>query len=116
MIPTPLRPALLATLLAFLAACAGRPQDGVTGPTVAAVASPYKPLDVFMADDTHCRERAAAATGPLPQDTADASMRRLAVAAAQRRYDQVYRPCMVARGNAVPGAPTPRAELPPARP
>lgn len=61
---------LLAAPLLLLAACAQMP----TGPSVAVMPPPNKPLDVFNAEDLACRDYSARSVGPSSNDAAAANL------------------------------------------
>ncbi len=54
----------------LLAGCAQMP----TGPTVAVMPGPYKPFDVFVAEDRMCRDWAASSSGSAQGDAASQRM------------------------------------------
>ena len=90
----------------LLSACASVP----TGPSVLALPTVGKPMDVFQAEEDGCRAYAQhqTAAGATPR---------------QSRYDIAYSQCMYATGNVIPGvvapappAPSPSALPPPATP
>ena len=87
------------------AACVEAP----TGPTVAIMPSPYKPLDVFQADDQQCRGWAQSQLGK-PSSDGDSSYY------LQYRYNIAYEQCMYSRGNQVPGFAAPANATPPSSP
>ena len=75
-----------------LSACATTPK----GPSIVAWPSPWKPLEVFQADDAACRQWAAQQSGT-----------------SQNRYDYAYQQCMYAKGNEIPGLSPSRQAAPP---
>ncbi len=72
-----------------------------TGPTVPVVPAPYKPMDVFVAEDRLCRDWAA---GSLTEAAGGADQGYYTDYDAQRRYDIAYLQCMYSKGNRWPGA------------
>ncbi len=60
------------TAAALLAGCATLP----AGPTVRVMPGPYKPFEVFQADDAACRQWASQQSGRSPQAAADDSLAR----------------------------------------
>lgn len=118
--PRPRSIAPMASVL-LLAACAGIP----SGPQVAVMPAPGKPLDLFAQEDRQCRNYAdqalgipargsAPANASTPNNTpagsdspkSPASTSNTATYSgsdAQRRYDIAYQQCMYAKGNQLPG-------------
>src|SRR5215471_8468576 len=92
--------------LLALSGCAPIP----VGPTVPVMPAPYKPMDVFAADDRLCREWARSAIGAAA--AGDPSIHAYDV---QDRYDIAYLQCMYSKGNLLPGVPprTDAASVPP---
>jgi len=103
---------------ALLGGCVELP----TAPTVAAMPSPYKPLDVFQADDQFCRGYAyqqvggqtpGATTAPAPAVSSPYYYD--SYYGLQYRYNVAYEQCMYSKGNQLPGYTPPAASLPPPR-
>ncbi len=91
-----------------------------TAPTVAAMPSPYKPLEVFQADDMACRGYAHEQVKGQP---ADEGYYYNSPYGLQYRYNVAYEQCMYSKGNQLPGymppvatAPAPPSAAPPAPP
>ena len=84
-------------VLLALAGCAPIP----IGPTVPVMPAPYKPMDVFVAEDRACREWASAALAGVAGG-ADSGYQ--SGYDAQGRYDIAYLQCMYSKGNQLPGA------------
>ncbi len=118
---------LFFSIVLLLGAC----QSAPTGPSVTVLPGPGKPLEVFQAEDTACREWAHQQTG----SRAGAGLGNIGIGGGaggggrggggffgggvstggggepsdyelQKRYDLAYEQCMYAKGNQVPGAPT----------
>jgi hypothetical protein len=86
-------PALLA-----LAGCAQMP----TGPSVPVIPTPYKPIDVFAAEDKLCRDRAATSITATPAEVGTQDAGQPVPPDAQYRYDVAYQQCMYESGNLLP--------------
>jgi hypothetical protein len=99
-----------------------------TEPTVAAMPSPYKPMEVFQYDDRVCRTFAYESVGGQPP--AGAVVNGMPVPAAapppsdgyyynshyylQYRYNVAYEQCMYSKGDQLPGyAPPSTVQAPP---
>jgi hypothetical protein len=82
---------LLLLAVVAVSACSTIP----TGPSVTVWPGPGKPLEVFQSDDAVCRKWASQRAEPESFEYEWA---------VQRRYDNAYIQCMVAKGNQVPGA------------
>ena len=125
--------------LLMLAGCVSLP----VGPSVAVMPAPGKPFEVFVADETVCRQYAAQQVGLVPPQAAAQSVltgaaagTALGVAAGagtgllvgtaagadtgygaswrrQWRYDIAYEQCMYAKGNQVSGFPVISTPSPP---
>ena len=130
---------LLVVGLLMLAGCVPLPM----GPSVAVMPAPGKPFEVFVADETVCRQYTAQQVGLVPPQAAAQSVLTGAVAGTalgaaagagtgllvgpaagtdtgygaswrlQWRYDIAYEQCMYAQGNQVPGFPVISTPPPP---
>ena len=100
------RRALLFLAVMVLSACATIPK----GPSVGARPGPWKPLEIFQADDAACRRWGTQQSGTpchslLSFDDYLACRQSEAQESgtSQNRYDYVYQQCMYAKGNQIPG-------------
>jgi hypothetical protein len=91
----PIAAAAVAVTVA-LAGCVSLP----TGPDVRVMPAPYKPFEVFAAEDAQCRDLAAERVREAHESAPDANESSWEL---QRRYDWTYEQCMYAKGNQVPG-------------
>ena len=96
--------------------------------------APGKPFEVFVAEETVCRQYAAPRVGLVPPQPAEQSVLSSAAAGTvlgagagtgllvgtagmlQWRYDIAYQQCMYAKGNQVLGFPMPAPPPPPPPP
>jgi len=98
---------------ALLGACVELPN----APTVPVMPSPYKPFEVFQADDQVCRGFAYQQIGGGPNGTTSSSYDdRYSYYGLQYQYNIAYQQCMYSRGNQISGfsAPTSPPGPPPA--
>ena len=97
---------------ALLGACVELPN----APTVPVMPSPYKPFEVFQADDQVCRGFAYQQIGGGPNGTTSSTYdSRYSYYGLQYQYNLAYQQCMYSRGNQISGfsAPTSSPEAPP---
>ena len=84
----------------LLGACVELP----TAPTVAVMPSPYKPFEVFQADDQVCRgfayQQIGGKTAGGATNTSDSN---LSYYGLQYQYNIAYQQCMYSKGNQIPG-------------
>jgi outer membrane lipoprotein-sorting protein len=99
--------AALTAAAALLGGCVELP----TAPTVAAMPSAYKPLEVFQADDVACRgyasQQVAGQQGGSYSYDYPYNL--------QYRYNVAYEQCMYSKGNQLPGYTPPVSSIAPPR-
>ena len=84
-----------------------------TAPTVAAMPSPYKPLEVFQGEDQVCRSYAYQQVQAQPNNGGDYYYD--SYYGQQYRSNVAYEQCMYSKGNQLPGYTPPAATVLPPR-